>query len=245
MPLEIHPLTLGEIVVDSSFVVWGFNQGEKRRIPFTSYLITGGEHPILVDAGARDVDAIRREMHFETTQSAEQTLEVGLARHGLTPDDIGTLVLTHLHVDHTGYVDRLPNARIKVQRRELQYAAAPHFPPGFFDPTDVAKLIGPLNGQVDLLDGDAEIAPGVRTILTGGHSPAHQMVYVDLDSGLAILTGDNVYAKRPALDIDFPPGLVHDLADTMNAIARIKAEGVHVLPSHDPTVYEDYPDGVR
>lgn len=245
MALEIHPMTLGEIVVDSSFLVWGFNQGEKQKIPFTSYLILGGDAPIMVDAGARDVDEITRSMQLPTTQTADQSLEANLERFNLRPEEIGTLVLTHLHIDHTGYVDRFPNARIKVQRDELRAAATPYFPPGFFDATDVSKLIGPLAAQVDLLEGDTEIAPGVRTVLTGGHSPAHQMVYVDVPSGQAILTGDNVYAKTPALDIEFPPGLVHDLDATIRAIRKIKQDGTHILPSHDPTVYVDYPEGVR
>jgi N-acyl homoserine lactone hydrolase len=245
MGLEIHPMCLGEIVVDGSFLVWGWNHGQPYRIPFTSYLILGGDHPIMVDAGARSVADINRDMGLETGQSDDQTLEANLARHGLVPRDIGTLILTHLHVDHTGLVDQLPNARVRLQRTELQYAAAPHFPPGFFDRIDIAKLVGPLYGQLDFDEGDAEIAPGVRVLLTGGHSPGHQMVYVDVDSGQAIITGDNVYRKDPALAMQFPPGLVHDLADAMRAVAKITREGKHVLPMHDPVVYDEYPDGVR
>jgi N-acyl homoserine lactone hydrolase len=245
MGLEIHPICLGEIVVDGSFLVWGWNHGQSYRIPFTAYLILGGDHPVMVDAGARSVEDIHRDMGLETGQTAEQTLDANLARHGLVPEDIGTLILTHLHVDHTGLVDRLPNARIRVQRSELQYAAAPYFPPGFFDRIDIGKLVGPLYQQIDFVEGDTEIAPGVQVLLTGGHSPGHQMVYVALDSGLAIITGDNIYRKDPALAIQFPPGLVHDLGETMRAVAKITREGTHILPMHDPVVYDEYPDGVR
>ena len=52
MALEIHPMCLGEVVVDGSFLVWGWNAGQSYRIPFTSYLILGGDHPVMVDAGA-------------------------------------------------------------------------------------------------------------------------------------------------------------------------------------------------
>jgi N-acyl homoserine lactone hydrolase len=245
MGLEIQPMCLGEVVVDGSFLVWGWNPGQPYRIPFSSYLILGGDHPVMVDAGARSVEDMHRDMGLETGQTEEQTLEANLARHGLAPEDIGTLILTHCHVDHTGLADRLPNARIRVQRSELQYAAAPYFPPGFFDRIDIAKLVGPLYGQIDFIEGDAEIAPGVRVLLTGGHSPGHQMVYVELDSGLAIITGDNMYRKDPALSIQFPPGLVHDLGEAMRAVAKITREGRHILPMHDPVIYDEYPDGVR
>jgi len=245
MGLEIHPLKLGEIVVDASFLVWGYDQGTKHRIPFTAYLVLGGDHPVMVDAGARDCAGIQAAMNLECAQSPEQTLEAQLGNHGVTPEDVGTVVLTHLHVDHTGLLDRLPNARFKVQRAEMQYAAAPYFPPGFFDRIDIAKMVGPLYDQIDFLEGDAQIAPGIRTVLTGGHSPAHQMVYVDVDSGQAIVTGDAVYRKDVAMEINFPPGLVHDLGDAMRALDLIRRDAKHVLPMHDPTIYDEYPEGVR
>lgn len=246
MDLKIEPMCLGEVVVDGSFLVWGWDQGTSYRIPFSSYLILGGDHPVMVDAGARSVSDMREEMGLEVFQSEEQTLEWNLARHGLKPEDIGTLIITHLHVDHTGLADKLPNASIYVQRAEMHYAAAPYFPPGFYDRVDIAKLVDPLYHQLKFLEGDAEIMPGVRVILTGGHAPAHQMVYVDVDSGQAIITGDNVYRKDPALKgpLLSPPGLVHNLADAMLAVEKIVHDGKHILPMHDPAVYDEYPDGV-
>src|ERR1700722_6933456 len=91
MGLEIHPMCLGEVVVDGSFLVWGWSQGQSYRIPFSSYLILGGDPPVMVDAGARSVEDMHRDMGLETGQTEEQTLEANLARHGLAPEDIGTL----------------------------------------------------------------------------------------------------------------------------------------------------------
>jgi N-acyl homoserine lactone hydrolase len=245
MPLEIHPMCLGEVVVDHSFLVWAWDQGQKSKIPFTSYLILGGDHPVMVDAGARSVDDLSEQTGLPVTQTAEQTLDAQLAKHGLVPEDVGTLIITHCHHDHTGLVDKVPNARIRVQRSELQYAAAPHFPPGFFDRIDIAKMVSDVYDRIDFDEGDAEIAPGISTIFTSGHSPGHQMVYVELDSGLAIITGDNVYRKHTALPMGFPPGLVHDMPAAVSAVKKIARDGKHILPMHDPVVYDEYPDGVR
>ena len=245
MSLSVHPLCLGRALVDTSFVVWGMTPGTPVKIPVSAYLILGGAEPVLVDAGFRDGPALSAATGFTFSQAEDETLEAGLARHGLEAADIGVLVLTHLHADHTGQVPLLPNARIVVQRRELQYAAAPLFPAPFFDRVDTAALVGPLFDRIEFLEGDADILPGVRGVLTGGHSPGHQLVEVDLDSGLAVITGDLVYLAEPGLTMQIPPGYVTDLAETMLGLARIKRDAVHALPMHDGAVYDRYPEGVR
>jgi N-acyl homoserine lactone hydrolase len=92
---------------------------------------------------------------------------VQLADHGLEPGDVGYILHTHLYHDHAGLDARLPEARILVQRRELQYAAAPLFPAAFVDRTDIAALVGPMWNRVELLDGDEQLFSGVRTVHTG------------------------------------------------------------------------------
>jgi ribonuclease BN (tRNA processing enzyme) len=103
------------------------------------------------------------------------------------------LVVTHPHSDHTGGADALPEARIAVQRRELQYAAAPYFPVSMYDRRDI------------------------RT----------------------------PYLADPSVTEQVPPGYVTSIEETMRALERIRREADHVLPMHDPAVYERYPDGVR
>ena len=71
------------------------------------------------------------------------------------------------------------------------------------------------------------------------------MVYVELDSGLAIITGDNMYRKDPALSTQFSPASCTISAEAMRAVAKITREGRRILPMHDPVIYDEYPDGVR
>ena len=243
--LEIHPMNLGEGLADTSFLCWGLTPGEKRWVPNSAYLILGGETPIMVDAAFRDAEELTANSGFPFRRHPEHELEANLARHGLEPGDIGLLVFTHLHLDHTGLADKAPNARLLVQRTELQYAAAPMFPVVFYERVDIAKLVDPLWSRVELLDGDVELAPGVRAVITGGHSPGHQMIYVDVASGQAIITGDLAYLADPGVTEQRPPGYVVNMADTLAGLARIKRDALHVLPMHDHAVFEQYPDGVR
>jgi len=239
-PLTVHPLLLGEVEVDHTFVAWAQSPGRRLWIPTTAYLLLGAEAPILVDASFRDAAAFTAASGVPARRLAGQELEAQLARHGLEPGDVGYVLHTHLHHDHTGLDGRLPNARILVQRAELRYAAAPQFPVPFFDRTDIAALVGPLWHRVELLDGEGELFPGVRTVHTGGHTPAHQMVYVDTPDGRAIITGDAAYVKALNVDQQVPSGYWVDLPAVMAGLRRIAAdsEGI-VLPMHDRAVFAE------
>ncbi len=244
MALSIHPLHLGDAETDTSFLVWGMTPGTRTVVPISAYLILGTPSPILVDTGM-PFEADRHAKSFHVfTRTREQRLDAALGRHDLTPADIGLLVLTHLHSDHTGGIAAFPAARIAIQRRELQYAAAPHFPASMYDRRDIARLVGPVFERIDLLDGDRALADGVRAVWTGGHSPGHQQIEVELHSGLAIVTGDNAYLAEPSVTEQVPPGYVTSIDETMRALEQIRRQADHVLPMHDPAVYERYPHGV-
>ena len=241
MSYTIHPMSLGEVTADTSYLVFGWTPGTKLAAPYLAYLILGGSKPIVVDTGIRVDEGVEFPSHRRV--GPEHSLVDQLARHGVEPADVGVVVLTHLHVDHTGHVDLFPNARLVVQRSELEYALAPPFFPYMYDSTDLAKLEGPLSARVELLDGDAEVEPGIRCVLVGGHSPGHQMLYVDVASGTAIITGDNI-CMIEGLDLGLPTGYVVDMAQAMAVLERVRRDATHVLPGHDPKVFEKYPNGV-
>jgi glyoxylase-like metal-dependent hydrolase (beta-lactamase superfamily II) len=114
-----------------------------------------------------------------------------------------------------------------------------------FDRADIAALVGSLWDRVELLDGDQELFAGVRTLHTGGHTPGHQMIYVDTPEGRAIITGDAAYIADLNVGAQVPSGYWVDLPDTMAALRRIAAdsEGI-VLPMHDRSIHERYPQGI-
>jgi len=244
MSLAIHPLNLGEVEVDFSFVAWGTDQGRRLWIPTTSYLITGAEAPVVVDASFREAGQFTAASGVPARRSGDQALAAQLAKHDLEPADVGYLVHTHLHHDHTGLIDEMPNAKILVQREELRYAAAPLFPFPFYDRVDVPKLVGPSWDRVELLDGDAGLFPGIHAVVTGGHSPAHQVLYVHVPSGTAIVAGDVAYRVDVNVKGQVPMGYFVSLEDTMAALGRVARDGDHVLPSHDSAIYKRYPDGI-
>jgi glyoxylase-like metal-dependent hydrolase (beta-lactamase superfamily II) len=125
MTLTIHPLDLGTLNVDKSGLT--LRKGLVTRVdaPRLGYLILGSETPILVDSGPCADPDWGTQHHNPFRRNPDQTLDVALARHGLAPDDIRTVVITHLHWDYCYGNTTLPQARFIVQRRELSYAVAP------------------------------------------------------------------------------------------------------------------------
>jgi glyoxylase-like metal-dependent hydrolase (beta-lactamase superfamily II) len=148
-------------------------------------LIESGGKRVLVDTGMGERWSEKEVRMYRIERST--TLLGGLRAGGLGPEDIDFVVNTHLHFDHAGGNTRLeggrvvptfPRARYVVQRGEWEDARHPHersrasYRADDFLPVAEA-------GQLDLIDGETEVAPGVRAVRVGGHTTHHQMVVVE------------------------------------------------------------------
>jgi glyoxylase-like metal-dependent hydrolase (beta-lactamase superfamily II) len=148
-------------------------------------LIESGGKRVLVDTGMGDRWTEREVRMYGIDRST--TLLDGLRARGLGPEDIDVVVNTHLHFDHAGgntrregdsVVPTFPRARYVVQRGEWEDARHPHersrasYREDDFVPVAEAH-------QLDLIDGETEVAPGVRAVPVGGHTTHHQMVVVE------------------------------------------------------------------
>ncbi len=242
MSLTIYPLHLGETQVDYSMMVWQKNCGEKTWVPTLAWLILGHDKPILVDTGFRSMDDIRK-VGVGARQTEGQTLEAQLAKHKVGPADIGYVIHTHLHLDHCGQTYKFDNAEIFVQRRELQFAAAPLYPTSSYDRVDIARLIGDLWPRLTLLDGDTDVFPGIGTRVTQGHTPAHQMVLVELASGTAVIAGDAAFIPAVNIDQQIPPGYIYNLQAATEELQFLKHQK-YVLLTHDIDAYERHATGL-
>jgi len=86
-----------------------------------------------------------------------------------------------------------------------------------------------MNARFELLDGDAEVLPGLSVIATPGHTVGHQCVVVRSPDGAPdLLMGDAVYTPRVYQgpdDQELPPGQAADPDSWRQSRARIKASG--------------------
>lgn len=124
-----------------------------------------------------------------------------LDAHGLKPEDIHHVILTHLHFDHAGggtierdgrLVPTFPNALYYLQRRNLETARAPNLRErASYFPANYQPLIDA--GVLQLLDGEVEnLLPGVSVAVSNGHTQGQQIVRVSDGATTLMYCGDVV-----------------------------------------------------
>ena len=213
-----------------------------QDLDYFVWLIQGGGRDILVDTGFNAEEAKLRSRRL-TLNPVE-----ALARFGVNADDIRDVVVTHLHYDHAGNLDRFPNARFHLQDREMSYATGRCMCHGVlrhpFSVEHVTLMVRHVFGErVSFQSGDGEVAPGVTLHRVGGHSDGLQVVRVETARGPVVLASDashyyaNMHRRSP-----FP--ILYNLGDMYEGwdiVARLAGHPDRVIPGHDPIVTEIYP----
>jgi glyoxylase-like metal-dependent hydrolase (beta-lactamase superfamily II) len=166
---------------------------------------------------------------------------------GITPADVCDVVITHLHYDHAGNLAAFPNASFHLQDTEIAFATGRcmchprlRYP---FEVEDVVTMVRRVYaGQVNFVDGDAEIAPGISLHHVPGHTRGLQCVRVETARGPVVLASDaaHFYAN---MERQNPFPVVVDIAAMMESwkkLARLAGDERRIVPGHDPLVMQRY-----
>ncbi|SOZ17606.1 putative metallo-beta-lactamase; putative exported protein [Cupriavidus taiwanensis] len=176
-----------------------------------AYLIHTGSRLVLVDTGAAGC--------FGPTLGR---IGENLRAAGYAPEQVDTVLLTHLHGDHacglaTDGKAAFPNATVYVDKADLDYwlsdanaAAAPKEAQGLFAmaraaiaPYQAAQRLRTFNGGAG-----SELVPGVRVVPANGHTPGHSGYLFTSGNDSLLLWGDIVHnhalqLRRPQVAIEF------------------------------------------
>jgi glyoxylase-like metal-dependent hydrolase (beta-lactamase superfamily II) len=221
----------------------------RNRIPLAMrcLLIEHDAGLVLVDTGLgnKENDKFRDIYGVENAGGSGRTaLEDALARLGHRPDDVTCVINTHLHFDHAGgdtFRDdggavrpAFPRARYVVQQGELDFARHTN------ERTQGSYLAHNFEGiPFALVDGPAEVLPGVHCLPTPGHVPFHQSVLIESGADRCCFLGDLVptTAHLPLpwiMGYDVEP--LRTLESRRALYARAEAEGWRLVFEHDPQV---------
>ena len=234
--VRVHPLRTGEILLPplaferptgplAGLRGMGLHVPRARWqwVPVPAFAV---EHPsagvLLVDTGLHASVATDPKVSFGPVLPLVRPLRQDpgasapdqLRARGIDPAEVRTVVMTHLHNDHSSGIAQFPQATFAVTRLEWQVACAggarqgyvhAHFDHPFdwrtFDPADPdTRGHAGFNRTFDLFGDGA-----VRLLSTPGHTRGHQSVLLRLaGGGELLLTGDAAYTRR-SLDEELVP----------------------------------------
>jgi glyoxylase-like metal-dependent hydrolase (beta-lactamase superfamily II) len=160
-------------------------------------LVRAGGKTIVVDTGLGTRLTEKRIEQLGLTRPQGSLID-GLGRLGVSPEAVDLVINTHLHADHCGGNMRLDgdrlaptfsNAEYWVQRLEYADAAFPNERTrATYLPDNFALLYA--TGQMRLLDGETEVVPGMRCVVTPGHTRGHQSIIFEQDGQAALFVAD-------------------------------------------------------
>ena len=196
--VRIIPLDVGVLEWDQSEATLRRGIGKRAKAPFIAWYIEGLEKKVMIDTGPPGEERAQR-LHsiLNPRISAEQETPRRLLQIGVKPEDIEVLVLTHLHWDHVGHVDKFSNARIFVTHEEFSYAMAP-LPPQRIGYETLQLGVEPVFlhsiPQFEYLPmSEVEIIPGLKVFPTPGHTPGSISVEVMTAQGPYVIASDAIY----------------------------------------------------
>ena len=205
---DVVPLHVADVTYPEEHPLAG------RTGPVLAFAIRLADGVVLVDTGLIRGNAWIDE-HYEPRA---REIRDALREAGVAPEDVRLVVNTHVHFDHAGQNAAFPGIPIVVQDAEWESAWEPGSP--------ASEWLDFADARYVRVNGDTEIAPGVRVLATPGHTPGHQSVTVATDDGVVLLVGQAAQDARA-----FATG---EADATIARLRTLNAERIHF--SHDRAV---------
>ncbi|EAU69296.1 MBL fold metallo-hydrolase [Stigmatella aurantiaca] len=208
------------------------------EMSINAYLINTGSQLFLVDTGAGELFG-----------PSAGRLVSNLRAAGYQPEQVDAVLLTHIHGDHSGGLvvagkPVFPNATVHAHKREADYWLSPanaekasdHHKPSFQHA--VASLAPYVTaGKLKTFEGSTELAPGLRTLESLGHTPGHSFYVAESQGQKLVFWGDLMHVAavqfpEPAVTIQYDVDSKAAAAQRAKAYADAAKQGYLVAVDH-------------
>jgi glyoxylase-like metal-dependent hydrolase (beta-lactamase superfamily II) len=207
-PDDVVPLHLADVTYPASHPLAG------QVGPVLAFAIRHADGLVLVDTGVGEGSE-----WIETNyRPRSRDVREALAGAKLDPDQVRTVINTHLHFDHCGQNRAFPGVPIHVQQAELDLALR--------EGHTIVEWVDFPEASYEAVEGDREILEGVSVLATPGHTPGHQSVTVRTGDGLVLIVGQAAQDAR-----SFATG---EADASVRRLRELNADRIHF--SHDRAV---------
>lgn len=254
--IKVHAVSTGQVAVTNAFLHAGpvgflrkanilLNRQFAGWMPIYVWVIEHPEGVFVVDTGEnsavttpdyfRGVGRLNEYVNthlFRFEVAREQEIDRQLTRLGIRAADVGAVVLTHLHLDHTDGLRHFPGIPVLVNRAEAAhpYNDLPALYPVSFAPILVDLLqagsVAPFRGAYSLTK-----ARDLWLVSTPGHTPGHCSVLLQTPQAHYLFAGDVSYTQAQLLRNDLPG------ANASLSQSRQTYQTIHHYAAQQPLVY--------
>ncbi len=208
------------------------------RLPINGFLVNTGEKLYLIDTGAADLMG-----------GSLGNLDENLGAAGVSADDVDTVLLTHMHIDHVGGLlnengeARFKNAELAVSQAEWDFwwdnknvnrgngeAMAPLF-------EAARKTTDPYKDRLRLFADDAEIGDGLTSIPLPGHTPGHTGFNLSSGDEALLFWGDIIHLTglqfaRPDITLVFDIDPVQTVETRKRMLDMASSDNLFLTGAH-------------
>lgn len=270
--MRLRPIRTGLIPINPGYVFRseagnllealgrGVPEDAKLVSPIGAFLIEHpAQGPVLVDTGMHAITATEPRRNLgpigalvlkDLRIAPGENVPDRLRAWGLAPEQVGLVVMTHLHADHTSAMSQFPGATFVTTPAEWKAARGrlggkDGYIRGHLPPQSKVQLVDFRDGRpFDGLDRTIDLlGDGTIRLVSPGHTVGHLSVLVETERGAVFVLGDAVYTLRNLHEDILPWRTADDDAssDSMRQLRAYAAKhpGVPLIPTHDAQAWDD------
>jgi len=240
---EIYAIKYGERVGNrGSIFIHGDPHDAPLAMDYFVWVIKNADRTVVLDIGFSEEEGKRRK------RTCLRCPAESLKLVGVDPNEVEHVIISHMHYDHVGNMDKFPKATFHLQDEEMAFVTgrAMTHPPlrHSFVLSEVVNMISALYGdRVVFHDGDEEVFPGISVHHMPGHTRGLQSLKVQTKRGWVVLASDAAHYYESITD--GTPFMTHEnlflMLESFRKLRKLAPDDQHIVPGHDPLVMDRYP----